>query len=216
MKKIDLYTDGSCKPSNPGFAGFGVAVVVDGLLVDTISSYIGEGTNNIAELMAVDGALTWLKENDLSGNIESWTEDPEEVITIYTDSQYVVGLFTKNWNPKVNKELISSIRNKLKGFLNIRFEWIRGHNGSEFNELADELANQAVDNKDSVTIKHCCENMEKEMSSGELIIFGLKDSHLDIKDFEHTNSRLYMKGAENKVYDIFYCPWCGKKVQEKL
>src|SRR5512135_1031349 len=48
---IHVWTDGACT-GNPGPAGLGV-VIVDGERKTEISEYLGEGTNNIAELTAI-------------------------------------------------------------------------------------------------------------------------------------------------------------------
>lgn len=132
----EVYTDGSCKPSNPGYCGCGIVITKDGEEVHSISEYLGEGTNNIAELTAVLRAFQWLLEKNLD-----WESN-----SIYTDSNYVVGLLTKNWKPKKNKELVAELRNISYLFPNTTIEWIKGHDNNKFNDRADELANQAVDN----------------------------------------------------------------------
>jgi ribonuclease HI len=50
-----VYTDGACT-GNPGPAGIGI-VILDGKERREISEYLGPGTNNIAELMAIVRAL---------------------------------------------------------------------------------------------------------------------------------------------------------------
>ena len=130
-----IYTDGSCKPSNPGFCGCGVVITKDDEEVHSICEYIGEGTNNIAELKAVLIALQWLRNKELA-----WESN-----SIFTDSSYVVGLLTKNWKPKKNKELVRELKDLYDEFPNTSVEWVKGHNNHEFNERADELANKAVD-----------------------------------------------------------------------
>lgn len=219
MNKIEIYTDGSCKPSNPGPAGFGVAVVIDGVLNDTMSVYIGDATNNIAELMAVEGALIWLEKND-----RTW-----DAATVYTDSQYAIGLFTKNWKAKKNKELVARIRATLENFPNLNFSWVKGHDGNKFNELADELANQAVDNKELVReeksvekSEYCCENMKQQLTydcpehkdncPDRIVVVGSNQSF----DDDWPTDRLFLVGRNATSYDILFCPWCGDKIQESL
>src|SRR5262245_36743652 len=48
---IHVWTDGACT-GNPGPAGLGV-VIVDGDKREEVSEFLGDGTNNIAELMAI-------------------------------------------------------------------------------------------------------------------------------------------------------------------
>src|SRR5213078_956876 len=49
---IHVWTDGACS-GNPGRAGLGVVIVGDGPGHREISEYLGEATNNIAELTAI-------------------------------------------------------------------------------------------------------------------------------------------------------------------
>jgi ribonuclease HI len=131
---IEIYTDGSCKPTNPGPAGYGVVVITDGVITHYCSSFIGEATNNVAEISGIDYSLDYLDEID-----KSWDD-----VVIYTDSNYCVGLFTKNWNAKKNKELVKKVRDKLERFPNLNIKWVKGHVGDEYNEVADRLAGDAV------------------------------------------------------------------------
>lgn len=131
---IVINTDGSCKP-NPGKAGCGYIIVKDGIVLEEGSVYLGEGTNNIAELKAVEVALEALVKLGLQ----------EQEIELQTDSAYAVGLFTKNWKAKANTELVFKIRADLEKFPKLIFSWVKGHNGNYYNELADKLANKAID-----------------------------------------------------------------------
>lgn len=134
---IEIYTDGSCKPTNPGPAGYGVVVLEDGEIIHYCAAYIGEATNNVAEIGGIEYALDWL----LTQN-RSWDE-----VTIYTDSNYCVGLFTKNWNARKNKELVKRVRGKLENFPNLNIKWVKGHAGNEYNEVVDKLAGLAVEER---------------------------------------------------------------------
>jgi ribonuclease HI len=132
---IKVYTDGSCKPTNPGLAGSSFIVVEDEKLLAAEGKYIGTNTNNVAELSAVKFALDYLKDKKLES----------ETIMVHSDSQYVIGSLSKNWKAKANIELIQQIKDSLKEFPNLKFEWVKAHNGDEYNEMADELANAIVD-----------------------------------------------------------------------
>lgn len=133
--KIEVYTDGSCKPSNPGPAGLGFVIVVDSEVIHSEGCFLGQGTNNIAEIKAIECALEICKERGYQN----------EDITIYTDSQYAIGLLSKGWNPKVNIELINSVKDILKDFTELEMKWVKAHNGNKYNELADTLAKSAID-----------------------------------------------------------------------
>lgn len=134
---IKIFVDGSCKPTNPGPAGIGGVVIWENENEQEFSEYIGEATNNIAEIRAFEKALNILIEQG-----KEWEE-----VSIYTDSNYVVGLFSKGWNAKANIDLVASVRKKLENFPNLTLTWVKGHNNDKFNELADKLAGLAVERK---------------------------------------------------------------------
>ena len=126
---IQVWTDGACT-GNPGPAGLGV-VIIDGKQRVELSEYLGEGTNNIAELMAI-----------LRG-LESVT-DRKRPVVVYTDSAYSIGCITKPWKPKKNIELIDELREIARGFANLRFVKVAGHAGIPLNERVDQLARDAI------------------------------------------------------------------------
>lgn len=131
----EIYTDGSTKPKNPGNCGCGLVITKNGQLVEQKYFYIGHGTNNIAELSAVKFGIEYLQSKNLD-----W-----EDCTIYTDSSYAVGVLTKNWKAQKNQELILNILTLLNKSPNINVKWVKGHSTNLYNELADQMANQAVD-----------------------------------------------------------------------
>jgi len=103
---IKIYTDGASS-GNPGPSGIGILLIY-GEKRKEISQYIGQGTNNIAELTAIKVALEELIRNDLP-------------VYIFSDSSYSIGLLTKGWKPKKNQTLIFEIRKLLKKFNAISF-----------------------------------------------------------------------------------------------
>ena len=122
---IHMYTDGACR-GNPGPAGAGVLLKYNKHSKE-ISEYIGHATNNVAELTAIKIGLETLKDNT-------------KPIIIYSDSAYCIGLFTKDWNPKKNLELISEIKELLKRFNDVTFKKVKGHGNNFGNNKADQLA----------------------------------------------------------------------------
>ena len=72
---------------------------------------------------------------------------PMESITIISDSQYALGCITKGWDRKKNPKywkLFDKVYEKAKAFCSdIKFEWTKGHDVDEFNNLADKLAVEA-------------------------------------------------------------------------
>lgn len=129
---IHIWTDGGCRP-NPGPGGLGV-VVVDGEHKREISEFLGESTNNIAELTAI-----------LRG-LES-VEDRKRPVIVYSDSAYSIGLLTQPWKPKANVELVAKLRAVTKLFSDLRFVKVAAHTGIPLNERVDELAMQAINRR---------------------------------------------------------------------
>jgi ribonuclease HI len=125
---VIAYADGACS-GNPGPSGLGV-VLVDGPRRVEISEYLGEGTNNIAELTAVLRAL---------GEVEQ-----DRAIMIYTDSQYTIGVVQKGWKAKANQDLVAELRAALSSHPAARLAYVPGHAGVILNERADALAREAV------------------------------------------------------------------------
>ena len=135
---IKVYTDGACK-GNPGPGGWGVYIQSN---EDEKELYGGnpETTNNQMEMQAALEALKHLKDED-------------EVIELYTDSNYLrQGITewihkwkTNNWKtaakkPVANRDLwieISDLNEKMT----VEWNWVKGHAGDPGNERADELAN---------------------------------------------------------------------------
>lgn len=126
---IHVFTDGASS-GNPGPSGIGVFFRY-GTHEREISRYIGEATNNIAELEAIHVALKEITK-------------PELPVRIYTDSSYASGLLVKNHKAQKNKELVESIRLLMKRFKNLSIIKVEGHKGVEGNERADKLATSAV------------------------------------------------------------------------
>lgn len=126
---IQVWTDGACT-GNPGPAGLGV-VLVDGAARRELSEYLGDGTNNIAELSAI---LRGLQE----------VPDRSRQVIVYSDSEYSIGLLTKNWKPKKNVELIGELRALCATFPRLSFVKVAGHAGIPLNERTDQLARDAI------------------------------------------------------------------------
>lgn len=126
---IRIYTDGASS-GNPGPSGIGVLLLYKEHRKE-ICEYIGRATNNMAELTAIYRALASLKRRDLP-------------VRIFTDSDYAVGLLSREWTPQSNRELVSGIRTLMKNFPDIRIIKVKGHAGVKENEVADFLAVSAV------------------------------------------------------------------------
>lgn len=143
MADIEIFTDGACS-GNPGKGGWG-AILRCGENEKELSGYVVDTTNNRMELTAVIEALKALKR--------------ECVITIYTDSRYVmdgVNQWLPNWKRNdwrtTNKK--SAVKNidlwqeldLLLPLHKIKWIWVKGHNGHIENERVDKLARDASKN----------------------------------------------------------------------
>lgn len=139
--KIKIYTDGACS-GNPGIGGWG-AILIYGDKEKEISGGNSETTNNQMELTAVIKALELLKKKC--------------TIELYTDSKYVMDGITKwvhnwqknNWKtaakkPVKNQELWQNLV-KQTARHEINWNWVKGHAGDKYNEIADTLATSEVD-----------------------------------------------------------------------
>lgn len=69
--------------------------------------------------------------------------DTEGHVQILTDSQLCIGLLAHRWKAKKNQDLIAEAKKLMFGRV-VDFTWVRGHNGNQWNERADFLANTAV------------------------------------------------------------------------
>jgi ribonuclease HI len=132
--EVLAYADGACS-GNPGPAGLGVVARFADQERE-LSEYIGEATNNIAELTAI------LRAVELASELQ-------RPLRLYTDSQYSIGVLTKGWKAKANRELVASVREAIAGHPDTQLFHVRGHQGVMLNERADELAVRAVENRAS-------------------------------------------------------------------
>lgn len=140
-RTIEIYTDGACR-GNPGPGGWG-ALLIAGKHRKTMHGGDFETTNNRMELTAAVEALNALKK-------------PSKVI-LHTDSKYVmdgINEWLANWKqrgwktaakkPVKNQDLWMAL-DEAAGRHDIRWVWVKGHDGVEGNEEADALANRGID-----------------------------------------------------------------------
>jgi ribonuclease HI len=138
---VVIYTDGACK-GNPGPGGWGALLRWSGHEKELFGGE-RQTTNNRMELTAVIEALSALKQRCQ--------------VAVYTDSSYVkngITVWIHNWKqrgwrttdkkPVKNVELWQRLE-ALAASHDVRWHWVRGHDGDPGNERADELANRGVD-----------------------------------------------------------------------
>ena len=143
MNEVTIYTDGACS-GNPGKGGWG-AILIYAKEKKYISGSKNLTTNNQMELTATIEALkAILKPSN---------------IALYTDSQYVKngitswifnwkknGWKTANKKPVANKDLWIELE-KYVDFHSVNWFWVKGHSGDHYNEIADELAVKAMNER---------------------------------------------------------------------
>ena len=127
--QVHIYTDGASS-GNPGPAGIGILLEYKGQ-VKEISKFIGQTTNNVAELEAIRTGLLELNKKDLP-------------VVVYTDSSYAQGVLSLGWKARKNRSLVDKIRKLIGSFKDVKLVKVRGHAGHPQNERADQLARMAV------------------------------------------------------------------------
>ena len=142
LPEVTLYTDGACS-GNPGPGGYGAILRYTGPSGKVYEREYSEGfletTNNRMELLAVCIGL------------EALTKAC--TVSVYSDSRYVCDAVNQGWihgwvrqnfrrgksgevkNIDLWERLIADMKPH-----RIRFNWVKGHAGNEFNERCDRLA----------------------------------------------------------------------------
>jgi ribonuclease HI len=141
QKHVVIFTDGACR-GNPGPGGWGVLLRY-GTHEKTFLGSEPATTNNRMELMAAIQAFKLLREPCC--------------VELHTDSQYLQKGITQwlhSWKKKAwkkadnkpvkNADLWKELDECTRPHT-ITWHWVKAHNGHRENELADALANQAID-----------------------------------------------------------------------
>lgn len=138
---VTIYTDGACS-GNPGMGGWG-AVLMLGDHKRELSGFIPHTTNNRMELYAVINALAALKRPC--------------VVTLHSDSAYIVNAFKNGWidkwqkndwknsrkDPVENQDLWLQLL-ELTNRHHVTFIKVKGHADDELNNRCDQLATAAI------------------------------------------------------------------------
>jgi ribonuclease HI len=140
-----VYTDGSASP-NPGPGGF--AVIDNETKTPLILGRSKKTTNIVMEGEAMAAAMTAFSSVEIHSDSEFWIN----VLTKWAPGWEKNG-WKKKTGPIKNLELVKRLYS-LYTTNEVKLIWVRGHVGTELNEMADEWANNARENKtfDNLTI----------------------------------------------------------------
>jgi ribonuclease HI len=136
-----MYTDGACI-GNPGPGGYAAILLYQDHRRELSGGY-RRTTNNRMEITGAIAGLSALRDKCR--------------VTLYSDSEYLVNAMSKGWVERWRAN--GWKRNKRETALNadlwerllqlceyheVRFDWVKGHAGSQENIRCDELATQAA------------------------------------------------------------------------
>jgi ribonuclease HI len=130
---ITVYVDGLAQPRNPGIGTYGYVIYDGPKKLAEGSGLAGyDVTSNYAEYTALEQALLKLKAMREEGDV-----------LVRSDSQLLVGHMSAGWKVKggMYVEKLKAVRELLREFGSIRFEWIP----REKNQEADLLTRIAYE-----------------------------------------------------------------------
>lgn len=125
-----LYTDGSCLKNPGGSGGYGIVLInaMTGELQERSEGFFST-TNNRMEVMAAIQGLSMAP--------------PGSEVELISDSQYLVKTLDGYFSRNKNHDLWAALDRVMAG-KDVRTKWVRGHNGTQYNERCDELAMAAA------------------------------------------------------------------------
>ncbi len=140
-KVVEMYTDGACR-GNPGPGGWGVLLQYNGHKKQLKGAEVHTTNNRMEITAAIEGLAALTRACKVS---------------LTTDSQYLrrgVTQWLANWKrhnwrtaakkPVKNVDLWQRLDEELQRH-HIDWHWVKGHSGHPGNEIADALANAAID-----------------------------------------------------------------------
>ena len=139
--KTEIFTDGACR-GNPGPGGWG-AIMRYGETEKQLNGSAQDTTNNRMELLAAIEALAALtRPSEVQLTTDS--EYLRKGITQWVAKWKLNGWKTSNKQAVKNKDLWERL-DELALVHSIEWRWVKGHSGHRENEIADQLANAAID-----------------------------------------------------------------------
>jgi ribonuclease HI len=122
---LEIYTDGSSKN---GFGSWAYIISRRGKCMVEKSGRIRRANSNVMEFQAAIEALNSVPVNSK--------------VTLFSDSRILVDAMRYGSGPDAHQNQIDILMD-LKRKHNIKWQWIKGHNGNKFNERCDELCTLA-------------------------------------------------------------------------
>ena len=151
MSDVIIYSDGAARGNPEGPGGYGVVIIFTDskgeLHTKEISCGYKKTTNNRMELM---GVITGLEALTRPCNVEVISDS--KYVTDAFNQKWILGWQKNNWkksdkSPVKNKELWLRLLKAIEPH-NVKFTWVKGHDGNEYNERCDTLATSAADGND--------------------------------------------------------------------
>jgi len=146
LPPLFIFTDGGYSGKKK-VGGCAFVVVVNKEIVHSDSTVYEKSTSNRMELKAAINGIMWATANM-----------PEYRVVLVSDSKYVLGV--PNWSQRwrangwvtssgddvKNKNLVVTLLEVVQSANNYSSAWVEGHSGNRFNELADAMTKEAMDN----------------------------------------------------------------------
>ncbi len=120
---VTVFIDGLAEPSNPGTGTYGFVIYEGGKKLAEGSGLAGHNvTSNYSEYTALAEVLKRLKSLGVKGDV-----------VVKSDSKLVVGHLSEGWKVKggMYVEKLKEVRELMKEFGSLRFEWIPREQNSE-------------------------------------------------------------------------------------
>jgi ribonuclease HI len=138
-----VFSDGASR-GNPGESGIGIVVTDENdNILKKWNEYIGKATNNQAEYKAI------IKSLEIIQDIINGIKTEIDFIEFYADSELIVKQLRNEYKIK-NTELKLLHAEFLSKIRAIGLKYSINHIDRELNKTADKLANQAIDNRNSL------------------------------------------------------------------
>ena len=134
MSDYVIYTDGGCcNTSVYGEGGSAYVILHNNEIFARNSKGFIRTSSNRMEMLAILSAVNALPDNSSC--------------LIHSDSQYAINVLSGHWKAKINTDLVNSFKEKVKSkkIKNLRFKWVKGHNGSYYNEMVDSMCTSEIE-----------------------------------------------------------------------